>query len=129
MEMMIQVTLLCVVGAVLSLVLKKVTPEMALVLTLLTVVFIFLFLSDSVRDIFRVLRELGEASGISDVLVVPLYKTVGIALVVKVGESLCEDAGANALGAAVETAGTVCAFLVALPIVQAVLDMLMELIQ
>lgn len=129
MEMIVQVTLLCVVGAVLSLVLKKTTPELAITLTLLTVILIFLFLSDSVSALFDVLRDLGEASGVSGVLFVPLYKTVGIALVVKVGESLCRDAGENALGAAVETAGTICAFLVALPLIQAVLDMLMELIQ
>lgn len=129
MEIIVQVTLLCVVGAVLSLVLKKAAPEQAMILTLLTVVLIFLFLSDSVGNLLGVLQDLGKASGVSDVLFVPLYKTVGIALVVKVGTSLCQDAGENALGTVVETAGTVCAFLVALPLVRAVLDMLMELIQ
>lgn len=128
MEMIVQITLLCVIGAVLSLVLKKTTPELAMVLTLLTVVLIFLFLSDSVSALLGTLRDLGKASGVADVLFVPLYKTVGIALVVKVGKSLCQDAGEAALGTAVETAGTICAFLVALPLIQAVLDMLMELI-
>lgn len=99
-----------------------------MILTLLTVVLIFLFLSDSVSSLLCIIRDLGKATGISDVLFVPLYKTVGIALVVKVGKNLCQDAGESALGAVVETAGTVCAFLVALPLIQAVLDMLMELI-
>ena len=60
-------------------------------------------------------------------LFAPLYKTVGIALVVQVGGSLCRDAGESALAAVVETAGAVCAMVAALPLLRAVLDMLLEL--
>ncbi len=56
-----------------------------------------------------------------------MYKTAGIALVVKVGGSLCRDAGESALASAVETAGTVCALLVSLPLLRAVLALLLEL--
>ena len=128
MEMIVQVTLVCLIGAVLALVLKKTTPELATILTLLAIVLIFLFLSNSVSTLLRILQDLAKASGISDALLIPLYKTVGIALVVKVGKSLCQDAGESALGAVVEIAGTVCAFLAALPLIRSVLDMLMELI-
>ena len=57
----------------------------------------------------------------------PLYKTVGIALVVRVGSSLCVDAGESALGKVVETAGAVCALAAALPLLRTVLELLMEL--
>lgn len=128
METIVQVTLVCVVSMLLALVLKKITPELAMTLTLLTVVLVFVFLADGIRSLFALLTELSDASGVSDALFVPLYKTVGIALVVKAGGSLCRDAGESALEAAVETAGAVCAFLVALPLIRAVLKMLMELI-
>ena len=103
MEQVIQVTGLCVVGALLALVVKRGSPETAL------------------------LGELGSASGVSADLFVPLYKTIGIALVVQVGGNLCRDAGESALAAVVETAGTLCALLAALPLLRAVLDMLLEL--
>ena len=73
------------------------------------------------------LGELGAASGVSADLFVPLYKTIGIALVVQVGGNLCRDAGESALASVVETAGTLCALLAALPLLRAVLDMLLEL--
>ena len=60
-------------------------------------------------------------------LLTPLYKTVGIALVVKVGGGLCRDAGESALAAALEFAGTVCALLTALPLLRAVLELITEL--
>ncbi len=129
MEMVAQVTALCIVGALLALVLKKGTPEMALLLTLGAALAVMLFLAGAVEELMAFLEELAEQSGVSQALFVPLYKTVGIALVVKVGGSLCRDAGESALAAVVETAGTVCALLVALPLLRAVMSLLLELMQ
>lgn len=129
MEMVTQVTALCVVGALLALVLKRGAPETALLLTLGTSAVVLLFLAGAVEELLDFLEELAERSGVSRELFVPLYKTVGIALVVKVGGSLCRDAGETALGSVVETAGAVCALLASLPLLRAVLSLLLELMQ
>ena len=139
MEQVIQVTGLCVVGALLALVVKRGSPETALLVTLAVVVVVLVFLADAmgevvalalagvVKELLAFLGELGSASGVSADLFVPLYKTIGIALVVQVGGNLCRDAGESALASVVETAGTLCALLAALPLLRAVLDMLLEL--
>lgn len=127
MEQVFQVTGLCVVGALLALVLKRGSPELALLLALAAVVAVLLFLAGALGELLEFLREVGTASGLSDDLFIPLYKTAGIALVVKAGGSLCRDAGELALASAVETAGTVCALLVSLPLLRAVLSLLLEL--
>ena len=124
-----RITALCVVGALLALVLRRAAPEQALLLTLAAVVLILLLLSNPVGDLMRFLQELAEKSGVSASLFTPIYKTLGIALVVRSGSGLCRDAGESALAVMVETAGTVCALLVALPLLQAVLTFLMELMQ
>ena len=116
MEQVIQVTGLCVVGALLALVVKRGSPETALLLTLAAAVVVLLALAGAVEELLAFLAEL-----------VPLYKTIGIALVVQVGGNLCRDAGESALASVVETAGTLCALLAALPLLRAVLDMLLEL--
>ena len=120
MEQVIQVTGLCVVGALLALVVKRGSPETALLLAVGAAVVVALALAG-------VVEELAEASGVPPGLFAPLYKTIGIALVVQVGGNLCRDAGESALAAVVETAGTLCALLAALPLLRAVLDMLLEL--
>ena len=134
MEQVFQVTGLCVVGALLALVLKKGSPELALLLTLGATAAVLLSLAGSLEllmdflgELMEFLREIGAASGLSEDLFIPLYKTAGIALVVKTGGSLCHDAGESALASAVETAGTVCALLVSLPLLRAVLALLLEL--
>lgn len=122
-----QVAALCVVGALLALVLKRGSPEQGLLLTLSAVVSVLLILGEPIREILMLLEELAKGSGLSKELFLPIYKTMGIALVVKVGGNLCKDAGESALAATVETAGTVCALLVALPLLRAVLSLLREL--
>lgn len=127
MEQVFQVTGLCVVAALLALVLKKGSPELALLLALAAVTAVLISLSEALRELAFFLREAGAVSGLSSDLLVPLYKTVGISLVVRVGGSLCRDAGESALAAVLETAGAVCALLVSLPLLRAVLNLLLEL--
>lgn len=122
MEQVFQVTGLCVVSALLALVLRKGNPEQALLLTLAAAAAALLLVSGPLESAASFLRELGRRSGLGEAMLAPLYKTVGIALVVKAGGGLCRDAGASALASAVETAGTVCALLVSLPLLRAVLD-------
>ncbi len=124
-----QITVVCVLAALLGLLLKKGGPELALLVTLAAAVVSFLYLSGLMEDLLSFLDELASIAGIDEQLLTPLYKTVGIALVVRVGGSLCRDAGESALGSVVETAGTVCAVLVALPLFRTVLGMLVELMR
>lgn len=127
MEQALQFTGLCVVGALLALTVRRGSPETALLLSIAAIVLVALGLADSMGQVLSFLKELGERSGVPDQLFLPIYKTVGIALVVRVGGSLCRDTGESALAAAVETAGAVCALVTALPLLRAALDLLMEL--
>ena len=127
MEQVIQITALCMVGALLARVVRRGNPEQALLLVLGCVVLALLSLVGSIRELLEFLAELGERSGVARELFVPLYKTVGIALIVRLGGEVCRDAGEAALAAALETAGSICALLIALPLLRAVLSMLLEL--
>ena len=129
MEQVFQTTALCLVGALLALVVKRGSPEVALLLTLAATVAVLLALMAPIGELAAFLEELSQRSGVPDGLFVPLYKTVGIALVVRMGGSLCRDAGETALASVVETAGAVCALLAALPLLQAVLSLLLELME
>ena len=129
MELAVQAAALCVVAALLALVVRRGSPETALLLTLGAVTAVLLSLAGSLKMLMDFLGELVEESGLSRELFIPLYKTVGIALVVKLGSSLCRDAGESALSSVVETAGAVCALLAALPLLRAVLALLLELVQ
>ena len=127
METTLQTAAVCVVAAVLALLLKKGSPHMGLLLTLAAAAAAFLFLLGQLRDLLEFLKELAAAGNIPGALLEPLYKTIGIALVVKVGGNLCRDAGESALASVIEIAGAICALLVSLPLLRMVLTTLMEL--
>lgn len=125
MALVTQAAALCVIAALLGLVLRRSNPEITLLLAAAAAV--LLALAEPLTELLRFLERLAEQSGVSRTLLTPLYKTVGIALVVKVGGGLCRDAGESALAAALEFAGTVCALLTALPLLRAVLELITEL--
>ena len=121
-----QAAALCVTGALLAVVVRRGSAELALVVTLGAVVVVLLLLSAPMRELMTFWKEIGQRGGLSPKLLLPLYKTIGIAVVVKVGGDLCRDAGESALASALETVGSVCALLVALPLLSGVLTLLME---
>ena len=129
METTLQTAAICVLAAILALVLKKDGPQMALLLTLAAAAAAYLFLLRQLGELLDFLREISGTADIRQELMVPLYKTIGIALVVRLGGNLCRDAGESALASVIETAGTVCALLVSLPLLRMVLAALMELMK
>ncbi len=129
MELAIQAAVLCVIAALLALVVRRGSPEAALLLVLGATAVVLLALAESLKILMDFLSRLAKESGLPQELFIPLYKTIGIALVVKLGGSLCRDAGESALSSAVETAGAVCALLAALPLLRAVLELLLELMR
>lgn len=126
METVFRITALCLTAALLVLVVKRGSGELAMLLSLAAVAAVLLSLASAMEEVVTFLRSLGQKSGLPEELFLPLYKTVGIALVVKGGGNLCRDAGESALAAVLEMGGSVCALLVALPLLQAVLELLLE---
>ena len=129
MEQVLQAAALCVTASLLAMVVRRGSPETALLLALGAAAVVLAALADPLAQVLAFAEELGRRSGISEELLAPLYKTVAIALVVRVGGSLCRDAGESALGAVVETAGAVCALLAVLPLIQTASSLLWELME
>ena len=127
MELVFRAAVACVLAALLALLLKKGTPETALALTVGAAAVVFLLLAEPMEELMDLLREMEAGTGLDRELLTPLYKTIGIALVVRIGGGLCRDAGESALAAVLETVGSVCALLAAAPLLRQALGMLMEL--
>lgn len=129
METVFRVTALCITAALMALVVRRGSGELAMVLSLAAVTAVLLALAGALEEVAAFLETLGDRSGLPEEWFLPLYKTVGIALVVKVGGSLCKDAGESALASVLETAGTVCALLAVLPLLREVLELLLEFME
>ena len=69
-----------------------------------------------------------ELSALPGEVFQPMLKTVAIALVTRIGTSLCKDAESDTAAALLEIGGTCCAFLAALPLMEMVLEMLEQML-
>ena len=127
MELIFRLCALAVLAALLALLLKGKQGELGILVALAGLVTLFLALAGPFGDLLAFLRTLSEGTGLESTVFTPLYKILGIALVVHLGGQLCRDAGESALAAGLETAGSVCAMLAALPLLERVLSLLGEL--
>ena len=123
-----KVTALCLVGAVLAALLKKSSPELALLLALAACAAVLLALVRGVETVTAFVREVMQWGGVESALFAPLFKTVAIALIIRTGADLCRDAGEGAMASLVEMAGAFGAVVVSLPLFGAVWELLSGMI-
>ena len=124
MDTAAKVAAVCLMGTLLGGLVKKTSPDMALLLALAGCAAVLAARCRGLEEVMAFLRPLLAWGGLSAELFVPLLKTVGIALVSRTGGALCRDAGEGAMAGLVETAGAFAAVLVALPLFRAAWQML-----
>ena len=129
MEAMAKIAAVGVTAAVLSGVLKKNTPELALLLALSAGVWMLALVANGLGAAAALFEELARQAGLSEALLEPVVKTVALSILTKVTAEVCRAAGEGGVAAFVETAGTMLALMVALPLVRAVALMMGELLQ
>ena len=128
MEAMTKLAAAGVAAAVLSAVLKKNTPELALLLTLAAGLWMLALAADGLGAAAALIRELAQQAGMAEALLEPVVKTVALSILTKVTGEICRSAGEGGLAAFIETAGTVIALVAALPLVGAVAQLMGELL-
>ena len=128
MAAMIRLAAVGVTAVVLSAVLRKNTPELAVLLTVSAGLWMLLLVADGLRAVVLLMEELAGQAGISEVLLEPVIKTVALSIRTKLTVEICRSAGEGGVAAFVETAGAVLALLVALPLVRAVSQLMGELL-
>lgn len=128
MTLMVKLGAVAVTAALCALMVKKNAQELGVVLALLAGTMILMQVMGELEGVRSLLDDLAEAGGISDAVLSPVVKTVGIAIVTKLTAELCRDAREGGIAAFVETAGAVTALFVAVPLLKTVLSMIMGLL-
>ena len=124
MELM-KLSALCVALMVPVLLLRKKTPEQALLLTIAILAVALARCLSAAAPVLEELRALFQRSGVEPAYVSILLRTVAAALVTRLCADLCRDGGSQTLATAVEATGAVAALLISLPLLQAVVELLL----
>lgn len=85
--------------------------------------------ADGLGAVVALMEELTSLAGLSEELLEPVVKTVALSILTRLTAEVCKSAGEGGVAAFVETAGTVLALVVALPLVRAVVLMMTEMLK
>ncbi|MDW7674950.1 MAG: stage III sporulation protein AD [Bacillota bacterium] len=116
------------VATVLAVVVKRQKPEIALQLSLVAGIIIFLLLVDKIKMVIYVLEELSTKANVNIFYMTTVLKIVGIAYIAEFGSQVCRDAGESAIATKVEFAAKIIIMVVAIPIIVAILESVIRLI-
>lgn len=127
METVLRALALCLIGCVLTQLLKKDVPALQLLLTVGIVLVLVLPAVKAAESLAALVEELAVLAGIEEENFRVVLKCAGMAAVVKLGGDICRDAGQSALATLMEITGAVAAMIVTMPMFRAVLEMILGL--
>ena len=124
MELIFKVSAAAVAGSALGLVIKKINPELSLLLSVSISVLIFslaLSFFDSFKELTSVLRNLCKGS---EIFIKPVLKCLAVAIVSKMSGDICRDSSQTAIASAIDFAGGLCALSIAMPLILSLVNMI-----
>lgn len=130
---MIRLDIIQIVGfglaaAVLALIVKEYKPVFAFFIVAFAGIVLFLFIIGKIGLIINVVNDLATRSGIPDIYLKTILKIIGIAYVAEFGAQMVRDAGQEGIASKIEFAGKVLILVMAIPIINIVVETLLSLI-
>lgn len=122
---LLKLAALCTVCILPVVLLRKQTPEQALLLTIAILAVAAARCVSLALPLMEELRALFDRAGIEPLYLSILLRTLAAALVTRLCADLCKDGGSQALASAVETSGAVAALAIAMPLLKAVVELLL----
>lgn len=106
---------------------KDKRSDLAVLIMLAAGIIVFVFCLTQLTEIINFLKDLSQKSGIDMVYVGIILKILAIAYIATFASEICKDAGASSLASKVEFAGKIFILVLAIPILMAVLDSILQI--
>lgn len=109
-------------------VLKTVKPEYGIFVTICASAAILIMLSDLISKAVLNFTGIAEKSGLDGKVFSSILKIIGIGYITEFSSGICEDGGSATLAKKIQLAGKLVIFVMALPIVTNIVDIIGELL-
>ncbi|HZG16849.1 MAG TPA: stage III sporulation protein AD [Candidatus Bathyarchaeia archaeon] len=124
----VQIVGIGLVATILALVIKEQKPMFAFLLAVAAGAIIFYFLIDKVAEVIRILEKLAVQADLNMVFLETILKIIGIAYIAEFGAQMTRDAGQGAIASKIELAGKVLILVMAVPIIQIIIETVIGLL-
>jgi len=125
---MIKIIMVALLAVSLSLIVKQVKPELAMMVSLITITIIFTFCIDKIGQVIELITRLAQNSGIPTEFLMIVLKIIGIAYLTEFGANICKDVGESAVASKIQFAGKCVILLLGMTIIGNFVDTLTKLI-
>lgn len=123
----VQIVCIGIVAVILASAIKAQRPEIALQVSIITGIFIFLLVAVKLSAVIQFIQTFSKKADIDTTYLVILLKIVGIAYIAEFGAEVCKDAGECSIASKIELAGKVTIMILAVPIITSLLDLVVKL--
>ena len=120
----LQIVGLGIVSAVIIIVLRSQKPEIAVQISIITGIVIFLLLASKLSAVLDMLQSFSDKADINPAYFTTILKIIGIAYVAEFGAEVCRDAGETSIASKIELAGKVIIIVLAVPIVTSLMELI-----
>lgn len=120
----IQLSVLAVTGVLLALMLKKERPEYGILLSMVVCICIFFSVLGRLSILLESVNRLRALASIDGGYLKTILKMIGITYVAEFAVNLCRDAGYGAIASQIELFSKISILLIALPVIEAFLQLL-----
>lgn len=119
---------LALVATVLLVVVRRLKPEIALVLSLAAGFLLLLLLLPRLSLALKLLNQLTVRAGVQLLYMQTILKVLGISYLAEFGSQVARDAGEAAMASKIELVGKILIMVMAIPIINALLETVLRLI-
>lgn len=124
----IAIAALAIIATILCKLMDKYDKIYSLLITLAVTTIVILLVFTYISPIMEMVHNLFTRSGLDYQYVEILFKALGICYVTQFAFDICKDSGENAMATQVELAGKVSLLILALPLFQALIEIVTKLI-
>lgn len=118
----IGICVIAVISSIIAIALKNSTPEISLVLSIITGVIILISIATYLPLFTDKIEALILKTGMNPEYAKILLKAVGICFICQFSSDICKDSGQSALSGKVELAGKILILISALPLIEKILE-------
>src|SRR5690625_1532591 len=124
----VQIVLIGIVATLLYILLKDISPSYSFFIVLITSILILIIVIKQIGIIIQLLKSLGDKASVNAFYVETILKIIGIAYITELGANVTKDAGLTSVAAKIELAGKIFILLLAIPIITAVVEVILDFI-
>lgn len=116
-----------IVATILILVIKKHSPEIAIQVSILSGIVIFILVASKLSAVIDLLRNYADKANIKPAYFTTVLKITGIAYIAEFGAEVCKDAGEGSIASKIELAGKITIIVLSVPIITSLLDLIIKI--